>query len=84
MNRYPERQSKQDREDQARHGRVARLRPGATLRLQVLLDTPVEGRALLTKVVNDRVEAAFVATPKYGRRWYQTEGHAFRVLEVLA
>ena len=84
MNRYPERQGKQDREDQARHGRVAALRPGATLRLQVLLDTPVLGRALLTKIVDARVEAALVATPQYGRRWYHTEGHAFRVLEVLA
>lgn len=88
MNRYPDKQAKQDGLDQQAHGRVARLRPGARLKVRGFVGRArgpeVLGVALITKVVSEKVDAALVATREYGRRWFHTtSANPFTVVEEL-
>lgn len=85
MNRYPTRQEQCDREG----CRPARLRPGATVRVQGVVNgiigPLVEGRVLISKASDlaPEVDAVLVSTREYGRRWFHTRGHPFRVVEEI-
>lgn len=87
MNRYPQRQRELDDADRAEHGRVAGLRPGATVEIRGLLDRgigpAVLGRALLAAVSEFGGDKVLVATREYGRAWFHTQGHAFAVVKEV-
>lgn len=87
--RYPERQAELDAADDRAHGRRARVRPGARLRVRGHAGRargPVTmGVALLTRVASDpRWDEAYVSTREYGRRWFMTHiGAANAVVEEV-
>lgn len=89
MNRYPEKQGRHDADDEKSFGRRARLRPGDRVMVQGVkkgvFGPRVLGRVLLSRVsdVVNAADAVLVSTREYGRRWFHTQGHAFRVVEEL-
>lgn len=87
MNRYPELQERYDREDRARFGREAILRPGATVEVRGFVDRKpgpvVRGRVILAKVSESHGDQVMVSTPQYGRAWFHTRGHAFAVVKEV-
>jgi hypothetical protein len=86
MNRYPERQAKQDKDDEKAFGRSSSIRPGDHLRVRgpdrrcIVL-----GRALMTKVIDATTDAALLSSREYGRQWFENRVTApFSVVEELS
>lgn len=86
MNRYPDQQADQDKKDRETFGRAASIRPGARLRVRgpdrrcIVL-----GVALMTKVIDDKTDAALMACKEYGRQWFQNKVTApYAVVEELS
>jgi hypothetical protein len=86
VNRYPDAQARQDEEDMRLYGRLSKIRPGAKVVVKVM-NLAEETSSVISSRVSDMDpkdgDAVLVATRAYGRRWFHTHGHPFRVIEEI-